>query len=56
MKSAGDIFPCIDRPLWQNTGKLFVIDVTTWYSTVGAVYITNAESITNDHFAVFFPM
>ena len=24
--------------------------------TVGAVYITNAKSITNDHFAVFFPM
>ncbi len=24
--------------------------------TVGAVYITNAKSITNDRFAVFFPM
>jgi hypothetical protein len=24
-------------------------------NTVGAVYVTNAESITNDHFAVFFP-
>jgi hypothetical protein len=27
-----------------------------WHNTVGAVYITNAESITNDHFAAIFPM
>jgi hypothetical protein len=40
------IFYCLFTPLQSN----YI------YSTVGAVYITNAESITNDHFAVFFSM